>query len=126
MNSIQKRFLSFLIGCIGVRFLLVAIANKLDLHYLPIMGYLAILPAIGFLYIFFTGSRKTGLEVQGDKIWWNFMRPIHALLYLAFAYLAISKNRDSWKALFLDVVIGLIAFLSYHFSEDNFSKLVSF
>ena len=60
MNSIQKRFLSFLIGCIGTRFLLVAIANKLDLQYLPIMGYLAILPAIDF-YIFF-------LQVQEKQV----------------------------------------------------------
>ena len=25
--------------------------------------------------------RKTGLEVFGDKIWWNNLRPIHGILY---------------------------------------------
>jgi len=126
MNNIQKRFLAFLLGCIGVRLLFVLIANKLDLQYLPIMGYIAVLPAIGFLYIFFTGSRKSGLEVQGGKIWWNFLRPVHSLFYLVFAYLAINKKRESWIPLFIDVILGLIAFLNYHFSEGNFSKVFDF
>ena len=124
MNPIQKRFILFLVGCIGSRTLLAIIAKKIALQYFPIMGYLALLPATGFLYIFVTGSRKTGLEVGGDKIWWNWLRPIHAILYLLFAYNAIIKNRQSWKYLALDVSIGLGVFLIHHFKENNFYKLV--
>ena len=124
MNPIQKRFILFLVGCIGSRTLLAIIAKKIALQYLPIMGYLALLLATGFLYIFLTGSRKTGLEVGGDKIWWNWLRPIHAILYLLFAYNAIIKNRQSWKYLALDVSIGLGAVLIHHFKENNFYKLV--
>ena len=54
MNTIQKRFVLFLIGCIGLRSFLVYIAKTVDLKYLQILGYLAIIPVIGFSYIFLT------------------------------------------------------------------------
>ena len=114
MKDLQKRILLFLVGCIGTRLLLVYISKNIDKQYLPYLGYLAMIPAIGFTYIFLTGSRKTGAEVFGDKIWWNNLRPIHALLYAIFAYNAINKNIESWKILLLDVSIGLTSFLAYH------------
>jgi hypothetical protein len=40
-----------------------------------IWDFLAILPAIGFMYIYLTDSRKTGQEVFGQKIWWNHLQP---------------------------------------------------
>lgn len=124
MNPIQKRFLLFLIGCIGSRSLFAILAKNISLNYLPILGYIALLPAIGFIYIYLTGSRKTGLEVGGEKIWWNDLRPLHAGLYFLFAYNAIYKHADSWKYLAADVLIGLIAFLYHHYTEGNFSKLL--
>jgi|TARA_B110000967_G_scaffold187915_1_gene210248 hypothetical protein len=124
MNTIQHRFLYFLIGCIGSRTLLTILAKKIDNNYLPILGYIALLPAMGFLYIYATGSRKTGIEVGGDKIWWNSLRPLHSFLYFLFAYNAITKNSQSWKILAIDVSIGLLAFLFHHFKENNFYKLM--
>lgn len=125
MNSIQKRFLLFLIGCIGTRTLFVLLAKYIDIKYLPFLGYIALLPAFGFIYIFLTGSRKTGLETGGDKIWWNFLRPLHSLLYFLFAYYAINKNQSvAWKFLALDVSIGLFSFVLYHSSSNNFHKLI--
>jgi hypothetical protein len=59
MNQLQQRFLMFLIGCIGVRSLFVVIAKYIDPKYLKYLGYLALLPATGFMYIYLTGSRKT-------------------------------------------------------------------
>ncbi len=124
MNNIQKRFLLFLFGCIGTRSLFVIIAKNISINYLPYLGYLALLPAIGFMYIFLTGSRKTGGEVFGDRIWWNNLRPIHALLYALFAYNAILGRRSAWKFLLYDVLFGLTAFLYYHWSMGDFSKLL--
>lgn len=124
MNNIQKRFLLFLIGCIGTRSLLVYVAKTIPIHYLPFLGYLALIPAIGFTYIFLTGTRQTGAEVFGDKIWWNNLRPLHALLYGLFAYNAILKHRFAWKFLFIDVAIGLVGFLTYHFIHGDFSKIM--
>ena len=123
MNNIQKRFLLFLIGCIGTRSVFALIAKNIGTQYLPYLGYLALLPAIGFIYIYFTGSRQTGAEVFGDKIWWNNLRPLHSLLYFLFAYNAIIGNKQAWIYLLVDVLIGLISFLVFHFRNGDFSKL---
>ena len=123
MNNLQKRFALFLFGCIGLRLLLVYIAKNVNIKYLQLLGYLAIIPAIGFIYIFLTGSRKTGIEVFGSKIWWNKLRPLHAILYGLFAYNAINKNRKAWIYLVIDVIIGIISFLGYHYMEGDFAKV---
>jgi len=125
MNSVQKRFTLFLIGCIGTRALLVLIAKYAPSQYLPLMGYTALMPAIGFTYIYLTGSRKTGTEVFGDKIWWNDLRPIHALLYFIFAFKAVNRDPFAWVYLAVDVIIGFIAFIRYHYVDGNFSKLIT-
>ena len=123
MDNLKKRILLFLIGCVGVRLLIAYLAKIININYLPVMGYIAMLPAIGFAYIFLTGSRKTGAEVFGGKIWWNNLRPIHAILYALFAYNAINKNPNSWKILLADVIFGLIAFIIFHYSNGDFAKL---
>ena len=125
MNHLQQRFLMFLIGCIGFRSLLVIIAKYIDAKYLKYLGYLALLPAIGFVYIFLTGSRKTGMETFGEKIWWNNLRPIHATLYFLFAYNAIKGNKQSWIYLLVDVLFGLTSFLIHHYINGDFSKLLN-
>ena len=123
MNNIQKRFLLFLIGCIGTRSLFVLIAKNINIKYLPVLGYLALLPAIGFIYIYLTNSRTTGAEVFGEKIWWNNLRPLHSLLYFLFAYNAINGNKQAWVYLLVDVLIGLISFLNFHYKNGDFAKL---
>jgi hypothetical protein len=120
MNQLQQRFLMFLIGCIGTRSLFVIIAKYINTKYLKYLGYLALLPAIGFMYIYLTGSRKTGAEVFGEKIWWNDLRPIHSMLYFLFAYNAIKCNKQSWIYLLADVLLGLISFLIYHYINGDF------
>jgi hypothetical protein len=122
LTNLQKRFLLFLVGCIGTRLLLVYIAKNISVTLLPYMGYIALLPAIGFFYIYFTKSRQTGLEVFGDKIWWNDLRPIHGTLYLLFSYHAIRGNQNAWVFLLVDVLFGLIAFLIHHFMNWNKNK----
>jgi hypothetical protein len=124
MNNIQKRFLLFLIGCIGTRSAFVLIAKNISVNYLPYLGYLALLPAIGFIYIYLTGSRQTGGEVFGEKIWWNDLRPLHSLLYFLFAYNAIIGNKQAWIYLLVDVLIGLISFVVFHYKNGDFSKLI--
>jgi len=125
MNTIQKRFLLFLIGCIGTRSLFVFLAKNANKTYLRYMGYLSLLPAIGFFYLFLTGSRKTGAEVFGDKIWWNNLRPVHGLLYSLFAYNAINGNNFAWIYLLVDVILGLVSFLVFHYFNNDFTSLYS-
>ena len=123
MNNIKQRMLMFLIGCIGVRTIFVVIAKYINTNYLKYLGFVALLPAIGFMYIYLTGSRTTGLEVFGDKIWWNNLRPIHSILYFLFAYNAIIGNKESWIYLMVDVSFGLISFLIYHYLKGDFYYL---
>jgi hypothetical protein len=125
MNDIQKRFVLFLFGCILVRFLFAYTAKIIDIKYLHYMGYLSLLPAFGLSYIYLNGLRKTGREVLGSKIWWNMLRPVHAALYFLFAYYAINEDSRAYIYLLMDVVIGLLSFLSYHLYEGNFKKLFS-
>jgi len=125
MNNLQKRMLLFLIGCIGVRSLFVVIAKSINTTYLKYLGYLALLPAVGFIYIYLTGSRKIGGETFGEKIWWNDLRPVHSALYFLFAYNAISGNRQAWIYLLVDVLFGLVSFLMHHYLNGDFSKLFS-
>jgi hypothetical protein len=123
MNTLQKRFLLFLIGCIGTRTLFVIVSKNIYVKYLPYLGYLAIIQSISFFYLFFTGSRKTGPEVFGGKIWWNNLRPIHATIYALFAYNAINKNPNSWIYLLIDVILGFVSFLSFHYINSDLKQL---
>ena len=123
MNNITKRFLLFLVGCIGARFFLVYLAKNINIENLPYMGYFAIIIAIGFMYLFITGSRKTGAEVLGGKIWWDKLRPIHAIMFAMFGYLSITKSSNAWLVLLIDVIFGLSSFLYFHYMEGDFSLL---
>lgn len=114
LTNVQKRWVLFLVGCIGIRLFFVYLARTLSLESLRIMGYLAIIPAIGFMVIYLFGLRKTGAEVFGGQIWWNSLRPIHALLYAIFAWMAIQGDCCAWIPLLADVSLGLLAFLYHH------------
>ncbi len=109
-----KRLLLFLIGCIGTRSLFAYLAKIASPKTLSYLGYAALLPAIGFTYIYLTGSRPTGIEA-GGRIWWNSLRPIHAALYFAFAWHAIQGHSFAWMILAADTLFGLIMFLLHHF-----------
>ena len=123
MNNIQKRFLLFLFGCIPTRLAIMYLAKVISQKYLPILGYIALIIAFGFYYLYFSGKRKTGAEVFGDKIWWNNLRPIHGLLYTLFAYNAIMQNRSAWIYLLVDVLFGLTSFLIFHYINNDFKNL---
>ena len=114
MDNMHKRYLLFLVGCMGTRLLLAYLAKIASPTVLFYMGILALLPAIGFMYLFFSGTRKTGPEVFGDKIWWNKLRPVHSLLYFLFAYFAIAGYKNAWMFLLIDVIVGFTSFSIYH------------
>ena len=110
----MKRMALFLIGCIGMRSALVWLAYVCDPAYLPLMGALALIPAAGFMTIYFGGLRKTGAEVFGERIWWNDLRPLHGILYALFALMALNRDRRAWLVLLVDVVVGFAAFVWHH------------
>jgi len=104
----------FLLGCIIVRLAIAYLAKKIDPKYLPLMGKIALIPAIGLLYIYFTGSRKTGAEVFGEEIWWDDLRIVHAGFYLIFSCYAHQKKEFSYVPLLCDALFGLGSFLVHH------------
>jgi hypothetical protein len=107
----HQRLLAFLIGCIGTRLWFVHLAKTVSPEHLKIMGWMALIIATGFIYLFLINGRQTGAEA-GGKIWWTELRPLHGCLYLLFALLAIKgRTQTAWKVLLLDVTIGLIAWL---------------
>jgi hypothetical protein len=122
-RDIQRRFLLFIFGCIITRLTFVYLSKKYR-YYLPFFGLLALLAIMGWINILFFNKRDTGPEVFGDKIWWNNIRPVHTVLFLIFAILALQKNKNAWIFLLIDTIIGLSAFLIYHYNADNFSKLI--
>ena len=124
LSNLQKRFLLFLIGCVGSRSLFAYIAKIASKRVLFYMGALALLPALGFVIIYFTGIRNTGVEVFGSTIWWDDLRIVHSLLYTLFAIYAFQGKSFAWVPLGVDVTLGLIAFLVHHKREGNLRKLL--
>lgn len=97
------------------RLLLVYCAKEIHQDGLQYMGYISLIPALGFLYIYLFNLRKTGIEARG-RIWWNNMRPLHGVLYLLFAIYAIKKERFAWIVLFIDVVLGFAIWLHHYYT----------
>ena len=125
MKDITKRFLLFLFGCMGFRLFLTITAKNIEIDYLPDIGYITLIFAIGMAYFYISETRKTGVEVFGDKIWWDKLRPVHILFYLMFSFSAFNKNPDSWYYLLVDTIYGLSMFIYFHYSNNNFSKIFS-
>jgi len=103
------RLLLFFVGCIGVRLLFVYVAKNVPLTLLPYLGYLAILPSVGLMYLFITNSSKTGF-FEGP-VWWNDARLVHSIFYGLFAYHAIKQHPNAWIYLLMDVIIATLFFI---------------
>lgn len=108
-----SRWFLFLIGCIGVRLILVIIAKFANKKTLSYLGYAALVPAFGMLYLWITNSRLTGREA-GGKVWWHPWRIAHSALYFAFAYYAINQHSDAYLYLAADVLLGLSLFFAHY------------
>jgi hypothetical protein len=111
--------LLFLLGCMGARLAIAFLAKTIPLDYLPYMGFPALAIAAGFAAIYVGGLRPTGIEVGGGRIWWDALRPVHAALWTLFALLAFRKQRSAWLVLLADALLGLAAFLAFHFVLDQ-------
>ncbi len=109
----DQRRLLFLLGCIPVRFLFVYLTktNKFFQQYFWIP---AAIVSFTFMYLFITGKRQTGPEAIGinNKIWWNNLRPIHAIFW--GLYVINHKNPNAWMFLFIDTIFGLMSHIVFH------------
>ena len=105
--------LVFLCGCIPARLFLVVLMSQISQRFLRYSGFVALLPAIGFISLFMFDLRKVAIETNGKPVWWNSMRPIHGLLYLGFALYAIKCHKFAYIFLMLDLVFAIILFVFY-------------
>lgn len=119
MNTLQKRYMLFLGGCIPIRLGLTAFAKYMPNKYLPLLGGVTLLMALGFLYLYFTGQRKTGQETFGAPIWWSKFRIIHGLFYLLFSLFAFAKIPNAYLFLLYDTLLGLGLFIWHHFIQKE-------
>ena len=114
MNNYTIRILLFLFACIGSRVALAYIIKLYGVQYKTLLTVLLMIPAIGFTYIYMNGLRKTGIEVFGNKIWWNALRPFHAFMYFWAAFLVFTKNTNAYKVILADTFAGFLAFVCFH------------
>ena len=111
----QKRNLLFT-ACILARLGLALVAKFVPNDYLPYLGYLALVPVIGFVYQY-NYSKQTGFF--GQKLWWNPFRLFHALMYFLFAILAILKNESAYLVLLADAFAGVCIYIRHHYLATN-------
>ena len=99
--------------CLSLRALIAyAFYRGAPARFLPIMGVLAVMVAIGFMSIYVFEWRQGSVTETGKgcTVWWNDLRPIHAVLYL-LAGVSTLNGRPRWLgSLFLsmDVCIGVV------------------
>jgi hypothetical protein len=116
MDSMTKRMILFLGGCIPTRLLLTFLVKTYyNSNLINYLGYITLMIGIGFFTVYFLGIRKTGLETDGKPIWWNSLRPIHGTLYLTSGLtIFFGKREYAWIPLLIDTLFGLSAFLVKH------------
>ena len=110
----KRRLVLFLIGCMGARTGLTYIVKHHAHAHKNALASLLLIPAFGFAYIYMNDLRKTGAEVFGDRIWWNDLRPFHALMYFVTAALVHTRTNKSHYPIALDTLVGLLSFTYHH------------
>ncbi len=118
-ESLQKRRAMFIFGCITARLWLTYVVmnnTRLDKEWLLLLAGILVMIGVGFWWIYWFDLRKTGLEVFGDVIWWNNLRPLHGTLFLLAGLLLFTKSYKgyAWKLLLGDTIIGLVMFAQHH------------
>lgn len=105
----------FIIGCIPTRCYLAYLTATASPRTLKSIGIGAAAVSLGFFTLYLTGWRTTGIETGGRSIWWNALRPFHAINYAAVAAAALADRRGlAADLIFADTVFGLIAFLAHY------------
>ncbi len=98
--------------CILVRLLLTyGVYLSYNTNYRLLFVIFYIISAIGLLYHFVTKNRKMGAFSQ--DIWWDFLRPVHAVIFLISAFLLYNKYQYTYILLLIDTCIGIFFFMKY-------------
>ena len=68
--------------------------------------------ALGSLYQYITKTRKVG--AFHNKVWWDYLRPVHVVLFSLTAYGLYVSYLYTYIILLLDTFIGVLGFMRYH------------
>ena len=111
--SDTRKYVLFLLICIPARIGIAYLSYLFsDPRHRGIVSHLfaAVLgiTALAWLGLFFgIISRGEGFEAAGNRIWWNYLRPVHALLYILYIAHYAAKRENGWIFMAADPVIGL-------------------
>ena len=116
-----SRRLVFLALCVPARCTLAYAALSLTGVWARLLALACAAIAVGFAVLYLFGLRPTGIEA-GGRIWWDSLRPLHALTFGAAAALlwvgSIHNSVDLRPAaavvLALDVALGIGASVAHH------------
>tara|TARA_B100000963_G_scaffold348556_1_gene356318 strand:+ start:40739 stop:41095 length:357 start_codon:yes stop_codon:yes gene_type:complete len=111
MNNKKSIIFLFIFGCFLARTMIAYTAYIITikyLNYLPLAGYVGLIISLGFAYNIVMGRNKGAFN---QRVWWQNYRYIHSLIFFIFALLAINKNQEAYKLLFLDALLGLLFFM---------------
>jgi hypothetical protein len=110
----KRRLVLFLMGCMSARVGLTYVVRHYARAHKNLLTWVLLIPALGFSYIYRNDLRKTGAEVFGGRIWWNNLRPFHALMYFATALLVHIDHDSPHYPIALDTFVGLLSFIYHH------------
>ena len=111
--SNNAKYALFLMLCIPTRFGIAYLSylysdprNRSTVSHLfaLVLGVTALVWLALFLKLI---SRGSGFEAPNNRIWWNYLRPVHALLYLLYILHYVTKRSNGWIFMAADPVIGL-------------------
>jgi hypothetical protein len=106
-----------LFGCIPLRIFIAYISTRIPEEHLQLFAIPLLLIGLGFLFVYFTGSRMNAPESGTGKAWWSDLRILHGMLYLTAAVYALQKKNTVWIPLTIDIVFGIIVFLVHYNSK---------
>jgi hypothetical protein len=117
MMTIQVRQALFLLLCIPSRLLFSYITYHANAEWLlKLIAVLAAIIALGFASIYLFKWRPTGIETGSEPIYWNSVRPIHAVFYALTSYYAWNQmGHIAGGLLATDTLFGLLVFLVHHY-----------
>lgn len=102
--------------CIFVRLVLSSIVYLVydsQLRYFFVLFYG--LFSMGIFYQYIVKTRTMG--AFNNKVWWDYLRPIHALIYLSTSIGLMLKFQYTFVFLIIDAFIGSIGYYLHHHSS---------
>lgn len=109
----NQRIMYFIFGCLLVRTIIAILPIYLPYEWFSYLGTILLAIGVYFLCLYFNDLRLYAPE-GGGITWWANFRLLHGALYLVAAHYLLKKQRIAWIPLTMDVILGLLLFLSNH------------